>query len=641
MSLSKQLLLLISLLFFLIMTVNFITSVNNIRDYLEVEAEIHAQDTATSLGLSLQPYIGDPTDAMLEAMLVAIYDSGYYQEVRLEDLKGNELVGRKRPAEIEGVPAWFVSLIPMRTAMAEKEISSGWIISGKLFVTISPGIAYLKLWNQSREALLYSALVFTLSIIALLLVLRLVLKPLARIEQLALSIADGRFETIAPLPWTAEIRTVAQSMNMMSRKTEAVINSLNKKLEEASNKLKLDDLTGLETQSGFEVEMKRVFMDRQKAHLIVTRIEALGSFARDHGHVQADKLVKDFAQVLRQVSLELEGAERQGIHAQPFRLIGAKFVLVLRGDKGAAEGYCGRLIELLAEMANKHGISDVAHMGIAPVDLFGTIQASLDLANEAYEKARIIGPNSQAYLELDENARDMEQWRSLLTNVIEQVRFDVDLTLPAKGLQPESKDQLVLAEATSKACDANGAAIPIGTFVSLAESFGLVVAFDKAVVGKVLQRIRQDQIGYDLAINLSLTSMIDRGFQDWLLEVIRKNADIRQHLVFSMTAYGASKDLPAFKSFIEYVHGAGCKVLLKRFEPSLIPMQDLKHFKLDYIRLAKSYTQGIALDEQKRRLVESMAELGGLIDVRILAEGVEDDDDYQAVTQAGLFAASR
>jgi EAL domain-containing protein (putative c-di-GMP-specific phosphodiesterase class I)/GGDEF domain-containing protein len=641
MSLSKQLLLLISLLFFLIMTVNFIASVNNIRDYLEIEAEIHAQDTATSLGLSLRPYIGDPSDMMLETMVVAIYDRGYYQEIKLTDIKGKEIVSRQRPAAIEGVPNWFVSLLPIRTAVAETEISSGWVISGKLYVTISPGIAYLKLWDQTKTALLSSALVFTLSIVALLLVLRLVLKPLARIEQLALDIADGRFETIAPLPWTAEIRTVAQSMNMMSRKTEAVINSLNKKLEEASHKLKVDDLTGLETQSGFDVEMKRVFMDRKMAHLIVTRIEALGSFARDHGHAQADKLVKDFAQALRQVSTELDGAARDGFHVLPFRLIGAKFVVVLRDDKGVAEGYCTRLIELLVELAAKYGISDLAHMGIAPVDLFGTIQASLDLANEAYEKARIIGPNSMAYQELDENARDMEQWRSLLTNVIEQVQFDVDLTLPAKGLQSEHRDQVVLVEATSKACDPSGTAIPIGTFVSLAESFGLVIAFDKAVVGKVLQRIRQDQIAYDVAINLSLTSMTDRGFQDWLLETIRRNPDLRQRLVFGMTAYGASKDLAAFKSFIEYIHGAGCKVLLKRFEPSLIPMQDLKHFRLDYIRLAKSYTQGIALDEQKRRLVESMAELGGLIDVRVLAEGVEDDEDYQTIIQAGLFAASR
>ena len=57
MSLLKQLFILIAVIFLAIFTVNFITSVNNTRSYLEIEAEIHAQDTATSLGLSLSPHM--------------------------------------------------------------------------------------------------------------------------------------------------------------------------------------------------------------------------------------------------------------------------------------------------------------------------------------------------------------------------------------------------------------------------------------------------------------------------------------------------------------------------------------------------------------------------------------------------------
>lgn len=636
MSLSKQLLILISLLFFLIMTVNFVASVSNIRDYLEIEAQTHAQDTATSLGLSLQPYIGDPEDAMLEAMVAAIYDSGFYQEIRLENMEGQELVGRKGPSSYAGVPDWFIGLVPMETAVAEKEISSGWIISGKLFITISPGFAYTKLWDQTQSALVLSGLVFVVSVFLLLLLLRLVLKPLGRIQQLALEVADGRFGSIDPLPWTAEIRTVARSMNLMSGKVEHMINSLHAKLEQASKRLKVDDLTGLETQSGFDVAMKQVFMGRIKSHLVVTRIESLGSFARDQGHVQADKLVKEFAQALRQAA-----ADTGEKAALPFRLIGAKFIVLLHGDKAFAEQYCARFGELLQELGDKFGLSDVAHMGIAPVDPFGTINASVDLANEGYEKARIVGPNSTVYQEPEEGARDMEEWRTLLTEVIESVRFDISLTQQARRLDELEGDEVILSEAYSQAFDGNGTVIPIGTFVSLAESFGLVLAFDKAVVNKIVHMIREEHLKGDVAINLSLAAIDDQGFLDWLAEVVRGNEQVRKQLVFGVTAYAATKDLDAFKRFVDFVHEMGCKVLLKRFEPSLIPLSALKEYRLDYVRLARSYTQGIALDEQKRRLVESMAELGDLIDVRVLAEGVEDQDDFAVVKQIGLYAASR
>jgi len=47
MTLSKQLMLLISLMFLAIFALNFYISINNIKSYLQVESEITAQDTAT------------------------------------------------------------------------------------------------------------------------------------------------------------------------------------------------------------------------------------------------------------------------------------------------------------------------------------------------------------------------------------------------------------------------------------------------------------------------------------------------------------------------------------------------------------------------------------------------------------------
>ena len=76
MSLSKQLMLLISLLFLLIFGGNFAVGVNQMRAYLLVESQVHAQDTATSLGLSLSPHLANPTDPILEtSMLSSLNDA--------------------------------------------------------------------------------------------------------------------------------------------------------------------------------------------------------------------------------------------------------------------------------------------------------------------------------------------------------------------------------------------------------------------------------------------------------------------------------------------------------------------------------------------------------------------------------------
>lgn len=92
MSLSKQLLILISSLFLMIFCVNFVISVNNIRDYLEGESESHAQDTATFLGLSLSPHMIKETDPIIETMMNALFDRGYYQEIKLVNVEHKPLV---------------------------------------------------------------------------------------------------------------------------------------------------------------------------------------------------------------------------------------------------------------------------------------------------------------------------------------------------------------------------------------------------------------------------------------------------------------------------------------------------------------------------------------------------------------------
>jgi len=260
MSLFKQLLLLITAIFLVIFAVNFLTSVYNTRTYLEIESEIHAQDTATSLGVSLSPYIGDETDDILLTLINAVFDRGYYREIKLVNMEGKVLVQKTNPPTFEYVPDWFVRLLPMKTATAETELSSGWNLAGTLYVTINPGYGYLKLYEQASLALRYSVAAFVIFTLLLYIMLRFVLNPLKKIEQLARDIADGRFGQISDLPWTTEIRSVAIAMNFMSEKIEQMIANLNAKLDKVSEQLQLDDLTGLKNKGSFQGDMKNLFM---------------------------------------------------------------------------------------------------------------------------------------------------------------------------------------------------------------------------------------------------------------------------------------------------------------------------------------------------------------------------------------------
>ncbi len=637
MTLSKQLMLLIAMMFLAIFALNFYISINNIKEYLQVESEITAQDTATSLGLSLSPHMYAEDDDILETMVNTIFDRGYYLEILLEGAGGKELVRKTNPKTFEQVPDWFVEWLPMETATARSEISTGWTVAGRVHVTVHPGIGYLKLWQQAQKTLVYSAVALVFFLVVLVFIVRLVLIPLGRIERLALSIADGNFDTIDPLPWTAEIRNVAVSMNLMSGKIEGVIRSLNARLEEVGDRMRLDEVTGLEMRATFETEMKQRFMSDGKGFVFLLRIDELGEFAGSRSSGEVDAFIKGFVGAVRKA---LDDRNLTGDFL--YRIVGAEFILLAEcQDQAAAVALCERIMEHLGELGDQVGKDNIAHVGGVPFDPQGTTASMVSAATEAYEKARLIGPNSYAINEQGSNAHDLDTWKKLVAEIIDEQRFEVDFTAQAYALAEGETDTLVIEEAMARVEDHDHEPLPIGTFVSVAETIGRIHAFDMAVVRLVLEYIGASNLDHDVAVNLSFASLASNEFRSGLYDLLQQNDRAAQHLVFSVTAYGATRDVAAFRSFIDYAHRYGAKVILKRFEPRFIPMDDINKYHLDYIRLARVFTEGLGSNAEKRRLVEALKQLGELLDIHVVAEGVLDDDDYRVVREIGLTAASR
>ena len=81
-------------------------------------------------------------------------------------------------------------------------------------------------------------------------------------------------------------------------------------------------------------------------------------------------------------------------------------------------------------------------------------------------------------------------------------------------------------------------------------------------------------------------------------------------------------------------------MLLKRYEPRLVSTDALREFRLDYVRLARVYTDGVSADAGQRQVVETVVEIGRLLEIRILAEGVGAGPDLETLRAIGVHAAS-
>jgi len=634
MSLSKQLLILISTLFLMIFSVNFILSVNNIKSYLEGESLIHAQDTATSLGLSLSPYMVDEKDPVLQTMMNAIFDRGYYKEVKLSNVDGKVLVALTNSKAVASVPNWFIQLLPMQTAVAKSEISSGWSIRGVVSVAINPGYAYFKLYEQVKTSFYYSLAAFIGSVVLLLLVLQITLSSLKNIGQMAEMIEKGNFKVIDKLPWTLEVRKVASSMNSMSKKLEQVIKNLNNKLEGLGKKLQLDELTGLNKKNSFELDMKDVFASNTEAFIFLIKIDALGRLVKELGEDAVDQFIRQFSAVLKDSHAKAAFGELSA-----YRLLGSEFVILAReGGVDAAESLAISLSKSFSELGEKYDTVDIAHIGVTAFDQFSSTENMLLAAKEAYEQAQMIGENGYFIRQGEDRAVDMNEWKQRVFDIVDRQDYTVSYIDPVVNLGTE---EILLKEAFSEVWGQNGEKLAIGTFVSVAEKFVKIVELDQGVTQQVIRYIESEGIGYAIAINLSNRTIKNSDFRSWLAVTLKKNPDIAHQLVFSFSAYAVAKEFSAYQAFFDFAHQYSAKVIIKRYESHVLAPRLLKRLKPDFIRLARDISIGIESDSAKRDFVTTVVEITDLLDISVLAENVGSDSEFEYMAKLGVKGASR
>lgn len=741
MSLSKQLYIIISIIFFMIFTGNFIISVKNTKEYLETESVTKAQDTATSLGMSLKNLLKDKTNPEIESIINAIANRGFYKEIRLEnsyisltdsdlinntkDLDNdkwqisnvkieekigkieiltsissmeNELNALENPNEIntqkqvdipevensyiftpnenyqsdknvlvsftatnilgkkinatsslkisnilvkvsreikfDYIPQWFINAIPIELKEQASEISDGWQTSAIIYVSANPGDAYAKLYEQAKNASIYAIIAFIISIAILFIFVQYILKPLKNLEKLANNIASGKFGTIKHLPWTTEIKAVAIAFNDMSTKIEAIIHRLNNTLENLSKKLSTDDLTALCLKQNFETDMKHMFINKSTGYVFVIKITDLASFAKAHTTSEVNDFIKKFAKILR-------ANKYKNLKTSAYRFFGSEFALIAKDfTYEDAIGFTKQLQKSFEELSIEFNKREIVHIGGTPFNPIGTTPEILQSATQAYEKATLIGPNEFFITDENELSRDMESWRNLIFDIINGSRFEVNYIGNCKTLNT-SDEKIVMQEAFTNLKDKDGNNIPIGTFVSIAEKYEKVVDFDKKVIEKVIQHIIINSIKHDISINLSLESINNTAFIAWIKNKIIENKAIAAQLVFSATAYAVAKNVDKFKFFADEIHKCGAKIIIKRFETKFIPLGNLKDFNLDYIRLARDYTCDINKDYSKQSFIESISDLAGLLNIKVLAENVKDDEDMEFLKKYNLYAVSR
>ena len=637
MTLYRQLLAFIFILFLVLFTSTWVVKLQSTRIFLEDQLESHAQDTATSLGLSISPYIAENDLATVETMINAVFDRGYYSRIVLVDLDDKKLIERKLEVVISDVPAWFIQAIPLQTPAASALISSGWKQMGSLHVESHPGYAYKTLWDATVNMARVYAVTGLFALILGVVGLRLLLRPLRRIEQQAEDICRKQYTFQAKLPRTRELRSVVAAMNSMTGKVKQMFDEQAQVAERLRKNTYSDVLTGLGNRRYLQGQVA-ARMDGGDTSVggafLLVQLKDLLELNQDKGYQYGDQLLQTVAENIRESTRYLKNAALA-------RISGGTFAIFLpdvteEDARHAATSITGDLEGLAG--GGVGAPENVGHVGGVSFDRVVPIGLLLSEADRMLSAAQRQGPNAWAVgpisSEAEELPRGQQEWRQILEQVLSNKKI---VLFSQSVVQSGNLQQRMHLEILSRIILETGRMISAGLFIPLAERLRCISAIDRLVLEKAMQIDCGGRHITELAVNISPSSLKDADFVSWLTTSLRKLPSTAPRMIFEFAEFNATREMTLLQGFTREVKDLGHSVGLDHFGQSFANFGYLKSLQPKYVKIDKAFTDELKNEEgDSNFFIGSLVSVAHSLDILVIAEGVEEEKQLQILRDLNI-----
>jgi diguanylate cyclase (GGDEF)-like protein len=639
MTLYRQLLIFTLILFFVLFVGVWVDKLQSTRSFLVEQLESQAQDTATSLGLSLTPFMVEKDLSTIETMMNAVFDRGYYRIISLRDINEKVISERVSTLSIKGVPSWFIRGIPLETSGATSLVMSGWNQAGSLYIEGHPGYAYLTLWQTAVRITVYFLLTGVFVLILGGFGLRALLRPLKRVESQAEALCRREYEIQEDLPRTRELRQMVETMNRMTAKVRDMFSEQAGIAEKLRQSAYSDMLTGLGNRRYLQGQIL-ARTDTQagaKGAFLLVHILNLQAINDVKGFAAGDELLKKTAAVLTKITLPIADAALA-------RLTGGDFALFLpevsyEDARQIAEEITSQLTRFSVEQI---AISDnVACVGGVVYEQPLSLSQLLSEADTALQAARGQGPNKYEIAAMEPDglaaAKGRIWWKTTLNSVLE----NGEIRLLAQAVAMDRQRERVLhTEVFSRVALDSGILVSAGVFIPLAERLHLIARLDRQVIEKVLHGIAGPWTGGKLAVNISPTSLEDRGFLQWLLERLKALPSAGPRIVFEFIEFSAIRHLDTVRKFAAEVKLLGHSIGLDHFGQSFANFGYLKSLQPEYVKIDRAYVGELATEHgsDSQFFIGALCSAAHSLDILVIAEGVESESQCAILSDLHIDA---
>jgi diguanylate cyclase (GGDEF)-like protein/PAS domain S-box-containing protein len=167
-------------------------------------------------------------------------------------------------------------------------------------------------------------------------------------------------------------------------------------------------------------------------------------------------------------------------------------------------------------------------------------------------------------------------------------------------------------------------------FIDVAEESGLIVAMGRWVLrealtttGRWLSRLPADRLRY-ISVNVSARQVRSPGFVEDVRRALDTSGVDPGLLMLEITESLVLRDDESVYSTLAELRQLGVQIAIDDFGTGYSSLSYLRHMPVDVLKIDKSFIDDMVSSKQQRALVAAIVHLAETLDLRVVAEGVEE-----------------
>ncbi|MBU1927121.1 MAG: EAL domain-containing protein [Gammaproteobacteria bacterium] len=402
-----------------------------------------------------------------------------------------------------------------------------------------------------------------------------------------------------------------------------------------------DILTGLPNRLAFQElfarELSKAKRHKEQFALLLFDIDHFKNVNDVYGHVIGDDLLKAVAQRVR-----------KNIRTEDFlaRLGGDEFIIILSDiDQADQAGIAAtKIMQLFQKPFDEQGNEIVTSVSIG-IATFPTSGATADElyknADVAMYKAKDLGRNNYEYF--SKKFGKQFQRRLVIENSMRSKQLRNELFVVYQPIVEMATKRIIGAEALLRWRHPEEGLIPPAEFIPIAESIGSIIEIGKWVLQSVYKQIEEWRYvtcdtDFYITVNLSPSQLLDDQTIQQIIQT-RSQSKVQMLINLELTESAIIGSLEDIGSKLKFLVNHEFKILVDDFGTGASSLNRLAELPVDVLKIDRSFISGLPENEKHRKIVTSILALAEHLHLDVIAEGVEEKDEYQYLMKQGCKKA--